>query len=56
MLNILILLEHINIIGPDGSMSWVVGLTNNLYKPITAWVRARLCKLQQWVHSTRNPK
>ena len=34
--------------GPGGSMSWVVGLPNNSYKPITnmAWVRARLCKLQ----------
>jgi hypothetical protein len=30
-------------------MSWVVGLPNNSYKPITntAWVRARLCKLQK---------
>jgi hypothetical protein len=29
-------------------MSLVVGLPNNSYKPITktAWVRARLCKLQ----------
>ena len=37
-----------------GSMSWVVGLPNNSYKPITnmAWVCARLCKLQKWVHST----
>jgi hypothetical protein len=28
----------------------VVGLPNNSYKPITntAWVRARLCKLQNW--------
>jgi hypothetical protein len=28
----------------------VVGLPNNSYKPITntAWVRARLCKLQKW--------
>jgi hypothetical protein len=28
--------------GPGGSMSWVVGLPNNSYKPITntAWVRA----------------
>jgi hypothetical protein len=35
--------------GPGGSMSWVVGLPNNSYKPITntAWVRARLCKLQK---------
>ena len=34
--------------GPGGSMSWVVG-SNNSYKPITstAWVRARLCKLQK---------
>ena len=31
--------------------SWI---TYNSYKPITntAWVRARLCKLQKWVHST----
>jgi len=31
------------------------GLPNNWYKPITntAWVRARLCKLQKRVHSTR---
>ena len=30
-------------------MSWVVGLPNNSYKPITntEWVRARLCKLQK---------
>jgi hypothetical protein len=30
-------------------MSWVVGLANNSYKPITntVWVRARLCKLQK---------
>jgi len=30
-------------------MSLVVGLPNNSYKPITntAWVRARLCKLQK---------
>jgi hypothetical protein len=35
--------------GPGGSMGWVVGLPNNSYKPITntAWVRARLCKLQK---------
>ena len=34
--------------GPGGSMSQVVGLPNNSYKPITntAWVRARLCRLQ----------
>ena len=33
--------------GPGGSMSQVVGLPNNSYKPMTntAWVRARLCKL-----------
>jgi hypothetical protein len=37
-------------------MNWVVGLPSNSYKPITntAWVRARLCKLQQRVHSTRS--
>jgi hypothetical protein len=30
----------------------VVGIPNNSYKPITntAWVRARLCKLQQKVY------
>ena len=35
--------------GTDGSMSQVVGLSNNSYKPIinTAWVRTRLCKLQK---------
>ena len=38
---------------PGGSMSYAVGLHNNLYKPITntAWIRARLCKLQK--RSTR---
>ena len=35
--------------GPGGSMSQVVGLPNNSYKPITntARVRTRLCKLQK---------
>ena len=35
--------------GPGGSMSQVVGLPNNSYKPITntVWVRARLCKIQK---------
>ena len=35
--------------GPGGSMSQVVGLPNNSYKPIinTTWVLARLCKLQK---------
>jgi hypothetical protein len=35
--------------GPGGSISLVVGLPNNSYKPITntVWVRARLCKLQK---------
>ena len=35
--------------GPGGSMSQVVGLPNNSCKPITntAWVQARLCKLQK---------
>ena len=44
--------------GPGGSMNQVVGLPNNSYKPITntAWVRARLCKLQERVHSTRSYK
>ena len=34
---------------PGGSMSYVVGLPNNSYKPITntALVRARHCKLQK---------
>ena len=37
-------------------MSLVVGLPSNTYKPITntAWIRARLCKLQKRVHSTRS--
>ena len=43
--------------GPDGSMSLVVGSSNS-YQPITngntVWVRARLCKLQKHVHSTRS--
>ena len=32
-----------------GSMSYIVGLPNNSYKPITntAWVRARLCKYKK---------
>jgi len=44
--------------GPGGSMSWVVGLPNNSYKPITntAWVRAWIYKLQKRVHSTRSRK
>jgi hypothetical protein len=35
--------------GLSGSVSEVVGLPNNSYKPITntAWVRARLYKLQK---------
>jgi hypothetical protein len=35
--------------GTGGSMSQIVGLPNNSYKPITntAWVQVRLCKLQQ---------
>ena len=35
--------------GPGGSMSQVVGLPNNSYKPITyvAWVRTLRCKLQK---------
>ena len=35
--------------GPGGSVSWVVGLPNNSYKPITntVWVRARLCRLHK---------
>ena len=42
--------------GPGGSMSQVVGLPNNSYKPITntTWVRARLCKLQLfYFHSSQ---
>jgi len=37
-------------------MNYVVGLPNNSCKPITntAWVRARLCKLQKRVHSTHS--
>ena len=44
--------------GMGGSMSQVVGLPNNSYNHITntAWVRARLCKLQNRVHSTRSRK
>jgi hypothetical protein len=44
--------------GPGGSMSKVVGLPNNSYKPITntAWLRARLCKLQKRVHLTSSRK
>ena len=44
--------------GTDGSMSQVVELPNNSYKPITntKCVRARLCKLQKRVHSTRSRK
>ena len=35
--------------GPGGSMSYVVRLSNNSYKPITkmAWIRAGHCKLQK---------
>ena len=35
--------------GPAGSLSYVVGLPNNSYKPITntAWGRAQLCILQK---------
>jgi hypothetical protein len=35
--------------GQGGSMSYVVGLPNNSYKPITntAWVRTQLCELQK---------
>jgi hypothetical protein len=37
-------------------MSYVVRLPNNSYKPITntAWVCARLCKLQKREHSTHS--
>jgi len=39
-------------------MKNVVGLSNNSYKPTTntAWVCARLCKLQKRVHLTRSRK
>jgi hypothetical protein len=49
---------YITMEGPGGSMSYVVGLPNNSYKPNTntAWVRVRLCKLQKRVHSTRSRK
>ena len=42
--------HQVNGRGPSGSMSQIVGLPNNSYKPITnmAWGRARLCKLQKW--------
>jgi hypothetical protein len=35
--------------GPGGTMSYVVGLPNTTYKPITdtVWVRTRLCILQK---------
>jgi hypothetical protein len=40
--------DHVRMIvqGPGGSMSYLVGLPNNSYKPITntTWVRDRLCK------------
>jgi hypothetical protein len=50
--NIVPILLSTNLIylkGPGGSMSLIVGLPNNSYKPITntTWVRARLCKLQK---------
>ena len=42
-------MTQIKMKGLGGSMSWVVGLPNNSYKPITntGWVRARLCNLQK---------
>jgi len=42
-------LSHKCLYSLDGSVSQVVGLPSNSYKPITntAWVRARLCKLQK---------
>ena len=42
-------LQHNIFKGPSGSMSQVVGLSNNSYKPITntVWVRARFCILQK---------
>ena len=47
--------------GPGGSMSWVVGLPNNSYKPITntACLRTWLCNFINYkkrVHSTRSRK
>ena len=48
--NLFCLLSSIQgvITGLGGSMSYVVGLPNTSYKPITntAWIRIRLCKLQ----------
>ena len=45
-------------LGPGWLMSEVVGLPNNSYKLITntAWLHARLCKLQKRIHSTRSRK
>ena len=42
------MLHSLKFWGPDGSVSYVVE-SNSSYKPITntAWVRARLCKLQK---------
>ena len=61
MVKLIMLLIQINTgtaEGLGGSMSEVVGLPNNSYKPITntAWVHARLFKLQKSVHSTRSRK
>jgi hypothetical protein len=41
--------------GPGGSMSYVVRLPSNSYKPITnaVWVRARLCKLPKTVEEVQ---
>ena len=38
-----------SLVSSGGSMSYVVGLSSNSYKPITntMWVRVRLCKLQK---------
>ena len=50
--------SHGIVIFYDISRAQWVGLPNKSYNPITntAWVRARLCKLQKRVHSTRSRK
>jgi hypothetical protein len=37
-------------IGPGGSMSWVVGLPNNSYKPITNTLLSERLLLKSWAH------
>ena len=50
--------SHGIVIFYDISRAQWVGLPNKSYNPITntVWVRARLCKLQKRVHSTRSRK